>query len=309
MWVIGPPRRRRGGPPSDRDAPETLDEVGGLAVATAVRRTRIRSVSHSACHAPSARSSTCSAAQRCKVAASRGVVRAARRIRTDSTGLALCGMDDDPPPRASESSPISGRLSSRTSRARCPQTSVVATRTSPARVTGRRWVCQDGDGSPVRAAPPREPRPARCRRDRRPAPERSGAARSAPASSSAVRQPRTLSPKVIGSAHCVSVRPIMGLAPCSSDNRTSAARALADVVADRRHRVAQQQHEGGVDDVLAGEAGVDVEVGMGRAQRLDQGDDGVARRPPRRARRPVPRAARPPRPLRRPPSRRGTPGR
>ena len=53
---------------------------------------------------------------------------------------------------------------------------------------------------------------------------------------------------------------------------------LVEVVPDDRHGVAQQQHEGGVDDVLAGEAGVEVEVGTGRAQGVDQGDDGVPTR-------------------------------
>ncbi len=152
--VIGQPPRRRGVAAMRSGCtrrPSTRSAV--WLVATAVRRTRIRRVSHSACQAPSARSSTWSAAQRCRVAVSRGVVRAARRIRTESTGLALCGMDDDPPPRPSESSPISGRLSSRTSRARCPQASVVATRASPARVIGRRWVCQEGTASsPSRSA-------------------------------------------------------------------------------------------------------------------------------------------------------------
>ena len=212
----------------------------------------------------------------------------ARRIRTESTGLALWGMDDDPPPRPSESSPISGRLSSRTSRARCPQASVVATRASPARVIGRRWVCQEGAAS--------QPEPL-C--------ERGAVLRRADGTADLDREgeagevgPRlletrsasraTLSPKVIGSAHCVSVRPIIGVVTVLLGQPARARPApCARWSTDGRHGVAQQQHEGGVDDVLAGQAGVEVEVGMRRAQGLDQRDHGVAARARCPARRPV----------------------
>ena len=79
------------------------EQVGGLGR----RRPRCgaagsRSVAHSACQAPSARSSTASAAARCRVAASCGVVSAARRTSTERTGLALCGIVDDPPPAPSD---------------------------------------------------------------------------------------------------------------------------------------------------------------------------------------------------------------
>ena len=171
--VIGQPPRRRGVAAMRSGCtrrPSTRSAV--WLAATAVRRTSIRSVSHSACQAPSARSSTWSAAQRCRVAASSGVVSAARRTSTDSTGLALWGMDDEPPPRPSESSPISGRLSSSTSRARWPQASVAGTRASPARVIGRRWVCQDEGVVQPEPLCQQVRHPATCRPDRRPGPGR-----------------------------------------------------------------------------------------------------------------------------------------
>ncbi len=94
----------------------SVDQVGGLGAGDQrAAHEQSRSVSHSTCQAPSARSSTCSAAARCRVAASWGVVSAARRTSVESTGLALCGMVDEPPPTPSLSSPISGRDSVSTS--------------------------------------------------------------------------------------------------------------------------------------------------------------------------------------------------
>ena len=86
-----------------------------------------------------------SAAARCRVAASWGVVSAARRTSAERTGLALCGMVDDPPPAPSDSSPTSGRPRARTSPAIRPQASVQVTAASPSRVTVARDVCHGGD--------------------------------------------------------------------------------------------------------------------------------------------------------------------
>ena len=106
--------------------------------ATRVRRTRSRRVAHSACQPPSARSSTCWAAARCSVAASCGVVRAARRTSTDSTGLALLRHRR----RAAAGCPRRARRSrdatcTSTSLAIRAHASVQPTRASPSRVIGR----------------------------------------------------------------------------------------------------------------------------------------------------------------------------
>ena len=71
-------------------------------VAPRARRSSSRRVGHSACHAPSGRSSTASAAARCRVAPSCGARSAAERMSTDAAGFCFCGMADEPPPTPSD---------------------------------------------------------------------------------------------------------------------------------------------------------------------------------------------------------------
>ena len=117
-----------------------VEQLGGLAG----RRRRyagraVRSVAHSACQAPSARSSTWSAAARCRVAASWGVVSAARRTSTESTGLALCGIDDEPPPTAlGELADLGPGQHEHVAGDPAAGVGAAATSASPTRVTGRR---------------------------------------------------------------------------------------------------------------------------------------------------------------------------
>ena len=267
--------------------------------AAAVRRSRVRTVAHSACHAPSGRSSTASAAARCTVAASWGVVSAVRRTSTDSTGLALCGIVDDPPPLPSDSSPTSGRQSSSTSPARWPQASVQVTAASARRVSGERVVCQGGRGarssacttccataadvatgsgwvdasSTVAARVPAAP-PSWAGKD--------SASTVSTASRTPVSQPAALSPKVVGTACWVRVRATIGVARCSSTRPASRRRLPGEVGADRSEGVADGEEQGGVDHVLAGEAAVQPAGRVGVApldpfaEQRDQRGRGVA---------------------------------
>ena len=150
-----------------------------------------RSVAHSACHAPSARSSTCSAAARCRVAArpGRGERRAADQQRQHRVLLVRHGRRPAAGgPRTARRSRGATRVS--TSSRSGPRRRCAATSASPTRVTGRREVCHGeprveaerrgelvGESTatcrvavrrPARARPPRP----WCRRLRRPGPGR-----------------------------------------------------------------------------------------------------------------------------------------
>ena len=121
--------------------------------AVSVCRDRPARVVHSVCQLPSGRSSRVVAAARCSCAACPGAARAARRISTESTGLAFCGIVEDPPrpsTAGSASSAISGRASRRTSLAMWPIASVARTSASAYRVRGARLVCQEGARSRCR---------------------------------------------------------------------------------------------------------------------------------------------------------------
>ncbi len=65
--------------------------------AVRVCRESAASADHSVCQLPSGRSSTVAAAARCSWAASPGEASAARRISTESTGFAFCGIVEEPP--------------------------------------------------------------------------------------------------------------------------------------------------------------------------------------------------------------------
>src|SRR5688572_9553418 len=138
-------------------------------------------------------------------------------------------MDDDPPPEDSATSAISGRESSSTSRAIRPQAPVVAVRASAMRVIGRRSVCHAGTSSrPSREARRSSPAvptgPPHCA-------GKASAARSSEAADRPERHAESLWPKVIGSAHCVSVRPIIGASP-----REAASWSSADEAEERCER-------------------------------------------------------------------------
>jgi hypothetical protein len=191
-----------------------------------VRRVKVRSVAHSACQAPSERSSTLVAAAVCRVAASGPAVSAARRISTERTGLFFCGIVEDLPPSPSASSPISGRLPVATSVAIWPQASQQVTSASPMRVTVERVVCHGGAGANRSAAASRSLRaiapstdpassvaaarvpaaPPTCTGSDGPSPANGSAASSTPDS-----QRAAFTPTVLGSAACVSVRASIGV--------------------------------------------------------------------------------------------------
>ena len=201
--------------------------------ATTVRRRSVASVAHSTCQPPSARWSTWSADAECRVAASAGAARAARRTSTGSVGLALCGIVDEPPPDPSRSSPTSGRPSASTSRATCPHASVAVTTASPTRVSGAREVCQGGTRSrPSARACSRRTACAASRPTsstsalRVPAAPPSCAGQRNPANASAASStpcshPATTAPNVVGTAGWVSVRAMHGVSRCSVARSTS----------------------------------------------------------------------------------------
>ena len=199
-----------------------------------------------------------SAAARWSWAARPGAARAARRTSTESTGLAFCGIVEDPPrpsTAGSASSPISGRASSSTSLAMWPQrvggpdqrVGVPGERGAagvPRGARGRGRAC--GPSSATRncaasasPASSTDARPA-CRRHRRPAAGSAGPRRSSRASSTPWSHWAALSPKVIGTACWVSVRPAITSSRCRSARRASAVDLRVELRehAGRRRRAA-----------------------------------------------------------------------
>ena len=270
------------------------------------------------------------------------MVSAARRTSTDSTGLALCGIVDDPPPAAL------GRA--RRSRAGDRVSTSLAIR-APGVGAAHQRVAEPGDGRPggVPGRPWREAeraatwsRSARSAdRVRRAAASSTAAAsvpaappswtgqgqrrrRSSYASRTPVSQPAALRPNVVGTACWVRVRATIGRRAVllgQAGERGRPGRASSARIAATASRA--QQHQRGVDDVLAGQAAVQprgprrVASRAARAAARPAGSPGC-RRPPRRspatrrARRRRARAGRPrPRPVRRPrrPGRRARPPR
>ena len=200
-------------------------------------RSSSRSGSHSACQAPSGRSSTASA-DRCSSAASAGMRRADELIRVLSTGLRFCGIAEETPRPAaagSRSSAISGRQASRMSTAILPSASVSPVSASPSSVTGPRCTChgKTGADSPsrcARASPifsPSSPNDASVP----PAPPHCSGSRSRTSASRRVApstpcsHPAAFTPKVVGTLCWVRVRATMRVPRCSS---ASAASAVGD---------------------------------------------------------------------------------
>ena len=204
------------------------------AAADPVATSSARSGAHSACHAPAARWCSCSI-EASSVAASPGACRAAPSAQTAATGLCLCGIVDDPPPRPSRTSPTSVWLSRTTSRATLARAPHVCASAPASAATRARSVCHGSAGAgrsscaaiASRTAMPRLPSDARlpaappsctARRSRRTTSSRSDAA------SSAIIQPAATRPNVVGTACWSSVRPAIGVARCT---RASAAAANA----------------------------------------------------------------------------------
>lgn len=195
-------------------------------------RSRSRSGSHSACQAPAGRSSSAGSAPY-RVAASRGARRAAAATRVARTGFALCGIADEPPPDPSASSAISVRERVSTSTAVLPSAPAVNA-SAPARsAIGERSVCQGNTGSArpssrayaaVRARVSSAPKAVKAAKVPAAPPswagrETSTACSRSLASSTRDRHPAAFSPKVVGTACWVSVRPGMTVSRCSAASR------------------------------------------------------------------------------------------
>ena len=99
------------------------------------------------------------------------------------------------------------------------------------------------------------------------------------ASSSPASQPAALSPNVTGTACWSSVRPAIGVSRCARASSAAALRGGTEVLEQRLERPRGHEHRGGVEDVLAGRAAVDVLGGRALdrlGQRGLQRDHGVA---------------------------------
>ena len=194
------------------------------AAAEPVLRRSSRSGAHSACHAPAARSCSCSIAPR-RLATRPGAWRAPASAEIAATGLCLCGMAEEPPRSAppSRTSPTSVWASRTTSPAALAAAPLASPRAAASSAMRVRVVCHGMTGS---ASPS-----SRAKRDRTSMPASPSAARvpAAPPSWAARRVRRTASrrcaassrptshpaafrPKVTGTACCSSVRPAMTVA-------------------------------------------------------------------------------------------------
>ena len=141
----------------------------------------------------------------------------AGRARTAAAGFRLCGIDDEPPPAASETSPTSVCASRTTSRPTFAHAAAAASSAAPSSATGPRWTCHGTTGSgqararrrTATSAPDRASRPAR-----RAAPAARPPRVAAASSTSATSQPAAFSPKVVGAACWSSVRAAIGVERC-----------------------------------------------------------------------------------------------
>ena len=263
-----------------------------------------RRAGHSVCQAASGRSSLKLAAARCSWATNCGAWRAALRIRTDSTGFCFCGMAEDTPrpaARGSASSATSGRLRNRTSVAILPAAPSTAARALPRDVMASRLVCQgagaarqaqllgqgigQGEGRGGRAG------------------GQHGARGQGSRSPAELHRERDILQLPAGGGHAVEPlrRPqperkregMLGQAPAHAQRVRMLFRQGGErrrrgfqVGQQRLHGVAREQHQGGVEHVLAGQRGVDAlpaPMPATRVQRRNlipqvsqQRDDGVA---------------------------------
>ena len=246
-------------------SPSRLSASQAAADPTVVSRSV--SVGHSLCQAPAARSCSCSIAAK-SVAASPGARRAQARAEIAATGLFLCGIADEPP-RAPPSltSATSVCASSTTSTATVATTPATAPSTPARSAIGRRTVCQGSGGVGE----------AQFRRERRPQRDTGAATGGERARRTAVlhgerghhlgqpqaravepgQPPAAFSPKVVGSACCIRVRPMTTSSRCAGGQAGGRLGRRREVAVDRADRVAGEQHQGGVQDVLAGRPDVD----------------------------------------------------
>ena len=195
---------------------------------------------HSACHAPAARSCSWSIAA-CRTATCALIPRTAARISIGSTGLCFCGRADDPPrpaPVRSETSPTSVCARSTTSNATFPATPAATPSADATSTTRARAVCHGSVGSERASSAESSCATSRPRSARAAivpaAPPNCTASRvcatrvsSDRASTMAMSQPAALSPKVVGSACCSSVRAAMMVVRCRSASVAAAAAALS----------------------------------------------------------------------------------
>ena len=107
-------------------------------------------IGHSACQPPTARSCSCTIAER-KLATSPGTRCAAARVTAHAIGLRLCGIVEEPPrpcPPGSAASEISYCMSRLTSRAILPREPVRTPQSHIKAASRSRWVCQGASGNP-----------------------------------------------------------------------------------------------------------------------------------------------------------------
>ena len=240
----------------------------------ATRRRRSRSVvsrsvsgRHSLCQAPAARSCSWTIAAS-SVATRPGACCAQPSAEIAATGLCLCGIEVEPPPRPSRTSPTSVWASSVTSRAALP-TAPAATPSAPASSPIRpRSVCHGSSGasrprsrarwaSDARVAVQRADRAAELRRERHAAPGRRAASSSADHPARGLQAERR--------RHGL-------LEQRAADDRRVAVRAAPAPPRRRRRRAGRRssgtsarlvdEHRRGVDRVLARRAVVHRRVGQ-----------------------------------------------
>ena len=282
--------------------------VCASAVASTASRSSSRRGCHSLCQSPGGRSSSASCAPS-SVEARPGARRAAATSSTAGTGLRFCGMAEEPPSpsgRSIESSPSSSRepcAVSRPMRPRAPSSDGEGGAEGCDRRCARRARRWGGRraraGGRSRPARPRHARgragrraPRACRRSRRAAPAARVASRAARRAEHAVEQHREaqaggrrrgLLREGAGDGGGVPVR-VGELGEPLDDERQALPDPLPSAVGD--------EHEGGVEHVLAGGAGVQhvAELGGGAARAAPRaaGSRGCrcrARRPRSRRRR------------------------
>ena len=199
---------------------------------------------------------------------------ALRRARVTSAsariGFDFCGMVDEPPPSASRTSPTSFCASSSTSWPELAQRARDQRQPGGELGRSRRAGCarasagQPRPSSAASACHHRDPMLADRGQVAGGTAELDHAAAAASARPAASRwrssgasQPATLSPNVVGTACWKRVRPMIGVARCSSASRASAAITCVQPPLEQRQRLAQLQDQGGVEDVLRGGAPMD----------------------------------------------------
>ena len=261
------------------------------------RRRRRTRTAGSAAATPRARARRRAAVRRAsaasRVATRPGACIAAARAVIAAMGLCLCAIADDPPRPPRAPPPPRPARAARRRAPPCPRRRPPCPARRPGRRSGVRSVCQHSSGSASPRArgergphgrPVRVPggqgaaRPAELDREHPDRCSSPAAARSSPAP-----HPAATAPKVVGTACCSSVRPIITVSRCAAASPAAASARGAQVGDDEGQRVAGHEHRRRVEDVLArrpavhrgrpSAGGLDVP-----AQQVDQRDDRVAAR-------------------------------